>query len=539
MQDKPNAAAVLYAAKSTADTHGSIPTQLEDCRALAEREGWEIVGEFRDEGFSAYSGNRGPGLEDAKRAAAAAATERGEAVLVAQHSDRLARGAGDKPGAADSLVEVWHAMARLSVRLRSVQNDVMLSDPLLVAASSKLAHEESLRKSSAVKSGMKRRREAGKHHGGPAAYGYTYRDGDLVPVEAEAVIVRRIFGEYLAGASQLAISKNLTTDRIPTKSGGNWHQGTVRGILANPINAGMIPDGDDVVPGVHEAIIDMPKWRKVETMRKAGARTGSGRKSAGRHLFRKGMLRCGECGEAMVPRTSPNRASAPTEVYRCYGRHRDVTSCAMRPLPRAEIDVAVYRYFEQVGLDVEATRAAVAEATDRKVAEIKALRVGAEKEAQLADDRLARVRRHFQDGSITADDWADQRDQLTEERDAAQAEAERLRTSEQETADGGALVDVEAETLRRLAAIRSAMVGEITDAAGTDAVRASLSRLFEGFVVHLGTPDRTHVELIGKVWIEPLVREEAIEENGDTITPKLRREPLDQAADNEYVVLTR
>ncbi len=31
--------AVLYAAKSTADPRGSIPTQLEDCGAAVEREG--------------------------------------------------------------------------------------------------------------------------------------------------------------------------------------------------------------------------------------------------------------------------------------------------------------------------------------------------------------------------------------------------------------------------------------------------------------------------------------------------------------------
>ena len=30
--------AILYAAKSTEDIHGSIPTQLEDGRKLAERE---------------------------------------------------------------------------------------------------------------------------------------------------------------------------------------------------------------------------------------------------------------------------------------------------------------------------------------------------------------------------------------------------------------------------------------------------------------------------------------------------------------------
>jgi hypothetical protein len=49
---------VLYAAKSTEDKHASIPTQLEDGRRLAVEQSWEIVGEFQDERFSAYSGNR-------------------------------------------------------------------------------------------------------------------------------------------------------------------------------------------------------------------------------------------------------------------------------------------------------------------------------------------------------------------------------------------------------------------------------------------------------------------------------------------------
>src|SRR4051812_18777182 len=94
--------AVIYAAKSTEDKHGSIPTQLDDCRAMAKREGWEIVAEFTDEGFSAYSGNRGPGLVRARQMAAGHAP----AILVVQHSDRLSRGAGDAPGAAEHLGEI-------------------------------------------------------------------------------------------------------------------------------------------------------------------------------------------------------------------------------------------------------------------------------------------------------------------------------------------------------------------------------------------------------------------------------------------------
>lgn len=70
-----SSAAALYAAKNTADERGSIPTQLADCRAAAEAEGREIVGQFSDEAASAYKGNRGSGLTAAKDAAIEAGAE--------------------------------------------------------------------------------------------------------------------------------------------------------------------------------------------------------------------------------------------------------------------------------------------------------------------------------------------------------------------------------------------------------------------------------------------------------------------------------
>ena len=74
--------AVIYAAKSTEDTHGSIGTQLEDGRKLAARHGFTVAGEYQDEAKSAYHGNRGQGLADAIQHC-----ERlGESALIVQHS---------------------------------------------------------------------------------------------------------------------------------------------------------------------------------------------------------------------------------------------------------------------------------------------------------------------------------------------------------------------------------------------------------------------------------------------------------------------
>jgi Resolvase, N terminal domain len=53
---------------------------------MAEREGWELVGEYSDERFSAYKGNRGPDLARARQAAA----ERASAVLLVQSASQTA-----------------------------------------------------------------------------------------------------------------------------------------------------------------------------------------------------------------------------------------------------------------------------------------------------------------------------------------------------------------------------------------------------------------------------------------------------------------
>lgn len=65
--------------------------------------------------------------------------------------------------------------------------------------------------------------------------GYTKdEDGNLIIDEDEAKIVRRIFREYLEGASFRDIAEGLERDKI--KTGGKrykWHLSTVKGILRN------------------------------------------------------------------------------------------------------------------------------------------------------------------------------------------------------------------------------------------------------------------------------------------------------------------
>ena len=506
LQDKPPA--ILYAAKSTKDEKGSIPTQLKDAGAFAQSQGRAIVGSFADEKKSAYHGNRGPELE----AALDLAEELGAEVFV-QHSDRLARGDGVR---ARHLVQlVLEAKAR-GIRLRSVEDDSSLDSVLMAAAMGERNTEDSRRKGAAVRAGMERKRQRGEYIG-HRPYGYAWERNDedkrvIVPDPNEAPIVRRIFAEYLTGESQLGIARKLQREKVPTHRGGKaWYPGTIRDILSRPLYAGWISDGGDgVLEGKHAPLVDRSEWEEVEKLRRAKARThGRGRPVAGHHLFRKGFLRCGECGGAMIPRTSPNRANPPRETYECFTRKRDGEACSQEPVKRADIDLAVLAYFEKVGLDLDATREQLRGAITRKAEETKAMLESARREATKVEERLARVKRDYLEGNLTAAEWRDLKAELEPEGSAANAAADRLARQLEDQEAENALDEVEAELDDLLANVRAAVEGKGDGEAGTQAVSASLLRLFDCFTFHAGVPEVANVELIDTdCWIEPTLRSE-------------------------------
>lgn len=531
MQHKGSCPAVLYAAKSTEDKHGSIPDQLVKTRRLAEAEDWSIADQFKDEGFSAFSGNRGPGLEEAKALAIELAAEHGECLLVALHSDRIARGAGDAPGAADHLVEVVAHLRRHGVRLRTVEDDFFADDRiglLMAAVQGQRNSEDSRRKSESVAAGLKRRAERGMFNG-PRPYGYAYaKDGSglvIVPVEAE--IVRRIFREFAAGRSLSDTALGLHRDRIKTKTGSLWRQATVSGIVRNPVYIGKVTHRGEPLDGIHKPIIEIDLWERAAQLIEAKPTRRGRPPKEKRHLFTGGFLRCGTCGEAMVALTRSDRY----ELYECNGRK--LHACKTGAIRRQDIDEGVLAHFEQTGLDIDATREQIIAATNQKLTEAKALLVTAEREAQQALARLAKVKRDYTHGDLTAADWNELRAELEPEAVAADAEAERLRKQVTATESGAALGDAEAEMMEQLAQLRAAVAGDVAAAEGIEAVRAVLMRLFDRFIFHPELPAHANVELIGKrYWIEPVMSERAIAGYDEKMRPVITRQPLGQAGNN-------
>jgi site-specific DNA recombinase len=426
---------------------------------------------------------------------------------------------------------------RLMIDGRELRDDFAgrLEGSILAA----LARRESEEKSHRMRGSRRERAKAGKFGGGPIPYGYRASDtpGLLEEDPGEAALVRRIFTEYVSGRSQRQIARSLALEGHKTKRGGQWAQAIIRRILANPLYKGW---------GQQPALVSPETWEEARRLREALTRTkGGGRGPApkGSHLFRHGHLRCGRCGEAMIPRTirARSKTGKPYEAYLCHRRVRGgPEACSQTPIPRAHVDEAVFDYFERVTLDVAATREQVARSYELRLQEARALRESAERDFRQARASLDKLDRDY--GSMPDERWNRLASKYEAELERAEREAGLLAQMEESVQEEGSQVDADEAVLEHLDRLRSAVVGRVRGAEGLEAVRAALVVTFESFTLHHRDSEAAQEKVLDPdlflVWstyyLEPQVRPEALggsfgyeHEDGRMISfPKPRRTAL-------------
>ena len=165
------------------------------------------------------------------------------------------------------------------------------------------------------------------------------------------------------GATKNGIAATLTTDGVPTRTRApTWSAMVISRILRGREPLGEIHHG-----GEYRRADTPPSWtpragpqcRRSMSSRAVRPRRPVGRMSE-RHLFQRGALRC-SCGAAMPP-APPATRPTPTLPHPQARRH---------PLPGAArrrdlVDRAALQMFEEVVLDVEATRAHVVAQLDAR-----------------------------------------------------------------------------------------------------------------------------------------------------------------------------
>lgn len=230
--------AAVYARQSVDQDEG-IAQQLVDCRHEAERRGWPVVlDDFYDNDTSG-SKERGPKTDWAKMLRAF--DEGLFDTLIVTETSRLTRSLADVLQVRPPIRDM-----RVIVIRQGIDTDV---DDFLLLQLVLLARQEVKIKAQRDARYAVERRAAGHPTAGQTPHGYRWVPAALrdeagtryVIDEDEAQDVRRIFSEYLAGASLGQIARDLTDAGRRTRRGARWHSSTVRRILMNPLYAAMLP----------------------------------------------------------------------------------------------------------------------------------------------------------------------------------------------------------------------------------------------------------------------------------------------------------
>jgi DNA invertase Pin-like site-specific DNA recombinase len=471
--------AVIYAAKSTSDPKGSIPTQLADCRSAAEAEGRKVVAEHRDEAASAFKGNRGAGLTAAKNDAVRLGAE-----LWVQHSDRLARGDGIT---ADHLAEIWFALRRHGVRLRSVEDDSNLEDAIRVVLIGERNHEDSKRKGAAVAAGQRRRFESGKRLGSPIRDGYKL---DLVEVDrrgnpvrevviddSRADIIRRIFDLVEAGHTPGEVHKMLNAEGLRTQRGKPWTTRKIRNIVRDGWYAGRANGYGETIENDHEPLIDQERWKRIAAMVPAEKQTGRTTNTT-RDWLLQGIANCSGCGAKLYTR-------ADTHQYVCKAVREGHGTCSALPIPAADAEQAVLNHLDVFVGDVEEwlagqtrelakERDQFAKALEQQRRELQKL----DHRAQYADELADKALDEGDDATATA---------ALRKADAARSEhadaAGAIEAGEAKLADWPTVPDVDA-ALDFYNELRDAVQGRLSGAKSMRELRARLRATLEDARLH-------------------------------------------------------
>lgn len=369
-EEKPKLRVAAYCRVSTDrdEQESSYETQVEHYTEFIDRNPeWQLAGIYADDGISGTNTKK---REEFNRMIEDCMASKID-IVITKSISRFARNTLDCLKYIRQLKE-----KNISVYFEKENINTMdAKGEVLLTIMASLAQQESQSISQNVKLGLQFRYQAGKVQVNHNRFlGYTKDDeGNLVIVPEEAEIVKRIYREYLEGASLLQIGKGLETDGILTAAGkAQWRPTTLQKILRNEKyigdallqktytvdflskkrvkNNGIVPQY--YVEGSHEAIIPRDLYMQVqeEMVRRANLHSGSDRKKrvySSKYAL-SSIVYCPKCGD-IYRRIAWNNRGKHSTVWRCCTRvEHGPKVCDAPTIQESDLQNAVARAINRV-----------------------------------------------------------------------------------------------------------------------------------------------------------------------------------------------
>ncbi|PXW34067.1 UNVERIFIED_CONTAM: DNA invertase Pin-like site-specific DNA recombinase [Williamsia faeni] len=283
----------------------AVSRQREDCQAIAEKRGWDVVGEYVDNSISASDTRKNrPGYD-----ALVTAYESGEFdALICWDLDRLTR----QPRQLEDWIDAAEGRGLAIVTANGEADLTTDGGRLFARMKTAVARSEVDRKGARQRRAGRQRAESGKRWGPRRAFGF---EADDSLNETEAAAIKAAYSEVLRGASLGSIATSWNAAGLPTTLGNRWRSAQVRQLLLNARNAGLRSyHGKVVAEADHPAIVDPDTWREVVAVLSDPARRCG--PTRGRKYLLTGIVRCGACGGPMGSGRTTSRPAGAL-IYLC------------------------------------------------------------------------------------------------------------------------------------------------------------------------------------------------------------------------------
>lgn len=364
----------------------------------------------------------------------------------------------------------------------------MMGDVVLVAVASKQAHEESERKSKAIKDGKRRRVLERGEPNGAVQFGYRFHDPEAK--HRKRVLDPDESGAYLHVAQMLHdgktlgdMSRWLYANGFRSKQGKVIAPQRVKYMLANPYYAGKIRRRDgDMVDGVHPALISWEEHEricaKLDTLWTSSKSRG-GRRPDQASLLSGGLMRCAHCGKGIWQR----KQESGKRDYLCGNVRQKNGACDACSFDAPTVERAVLDHLGGLFVDLGAwiERITAHRADERGVLEREAAEYMREREALEKDEALVRadyMKQLRAENEAAASIAATELERIGDERSGLDAKLADVEARIAEWDDGDSADEVLDWWTEFSAAIREDVIGAESVAEANTALKDRLAAIF-------------------------------------------------------------